>query len=209
MLASRETSASPVVTPTRSSSRLLDGEGADRERGAHGALRVVLVCCRRAEEGHHRIADELLDRAAAALELGRGAVVIRAGTARTSSGSSCSAFAVKPTRSQKRTVTTLRSSRVGAAMAVRDAPHIPHRRKPSGFSWPQLGQVITGGEYGVRGSSLNSWRGSRTPRCTTSLRRPTWWRSSPGGRSSGARPVHVYWPQASLPSRDVAIQRDG
>ncbi len=43
---------------------------ADRERGADGALRVVLVRDRSAEDGHHRVADELLDGAAEALELG-------------------------------------------------------------------------------------------------------------------------------------------
>jgi hypothetical protein len=43
-------------------------------------------------------------------------------SARTSSGSSCSAPAVKPTRSAKRTVTTLRSSRAGAAAVSRGAP---------------------------------------------------------------------------------------
>ena len=79
-------------------------------------------------------------------------------TARTSSGSSCSAFAVKPTRSQKRTVTTFRSSRVGAVdSGASDAPHIPHRRKPSGFSWPQLGQADHGQRVRRwRASSLNS-----------------------------------------------------
>ena len=41
---------------------------ADRERRAHGALRVVLVHDRRAEDGHDSVADELLDRAAVVLE---------------------------------------------------------------------------------------------------------------------------------------------
>ena len=65
---------------------------ANRERGAHGSLGVVLVCDRRAEDGHDRVADELLDGASEALELGadatRGTAV---GSRRTSSGSSCSA----------------------------------------------------------------------------------------------------------------------
>ena len=42
---------------------------ADRERGADGPLRVVLVSDRRSEERHHGVADELLDRAAVALDL--------------------------------------------------------------------------------------------------------------------------------------------
>ena len=46
---------------------------ADRERRADRALGVVLVRDRRAEQRHHRVADELLHRAAVALELARGA----------------------------------------------------------------------------------------------------------------------------------------
>jgi hypothetical protein len=42
---------------------------ADSERGADGALGVVLMRRRRPEQRHHRVADELLDRAAVALEL--------------------------------------------------------------------------------------------------------------------------------------------
>ena len=42
---------------------------ADRQRGPDGALGVVLVRRRSAEDRHHRVADELLDRPAAALEL--------------------------------------------------------------------------------------------------------------------------------------------
>ena len=38
------------------------------ERGAHGALGVVLLRDRRAPHGHHGVADELLDRAAVALD---------------------------------------------------------------------------------------------------------------------------------------------
>jgi hypothetical protein len=42
---------------------------ADRERRAKGTLRVVLVRGGRAEERHHRVADELLDGTAEPLEL--------------------------------------------------------------------------------------------------------------------------------------------
>ena len=42
----------------------------DRERRTYGALRIVLVRDRRAEERHHRVADELLHGATEALELG-------------------------------------------------------------------------------------------------------------------------------------------
>ena len=115
------------LTPIRtwSSSRRSRDPVADRERGAHRPLGIVLVRDRRAEERHHRVADELLDRAAVALELGaQPRVVRRAAAPRTSSGSSCSARDVKPTRSAKSTVTTLRSSRAVAR------PPLPSRSAP-------------------------------------------------------------------------------
>ena len=56
---------------------LLADRVADRERRAHGALGVVLVRDRCAEDGHHRVADELLDRAAVPLELGAELRVVR------------------------------------------------------------------------------------------------------------------------------------
>ena len=52
--------------------------GADRERGAHGPLGVVLVRDGGAEERHHRVADELLDRAAERLELAAQPLVVGA-----------------------------------------------------------------------------------------------------------------------------------
>ena len=72
------TSASPVLTAVRICEVLARSIAvADRERRAHGALGVVLVRDRRAEHRHHRVADELLDRAAVALELGAQARVVR------------------------------------------------------------------------------------------------------------------------------------
>ena len=41
----------------------------DAQRSAHSSLRIVLVRDRRAEDRHHRVADELLDRPAEALDL--------------------------------------------------------------------------------------------------------------------------------------------
>ena len=65
------TSASPVLTAIADLQILarLPHPVADRERGAHGALRVVLVRDRGSEERHDGVADELLDRAAVAFEL--------------------------------------------------------------------------------------------------------------------------------------------
>ena len=49
-----------------------------REGGAERALGVVLVRARNAERGHHRVAGELLDRAAVLLDAGRGLIEVLA-----------------------------------------------------------------------------------------------------------------------------------
>jgi hypothetical protein len=96
---------------------------------------------RRAEERDDGVADELLHRAAEALELrSAGRWWYGASSARTSSGSICSARDVKPTRSAKTTVMTLRSSRAGASS--NGFPHEKQKRAPAGFSCPQFGQRI-------------------------------------------------------------------
>ena len=56
--------------------QLLADRVADRERRPNRALGVILVGDRRAEHGHHRVADELLDGAAVPLELGAELCVI-------------------------------------------------------------------------------------------------------------------------------------
>ena len=54
--------------------------------------------------------------------------------------------AVKPTRSQNSTETTLRSSRAGAsAGGPSGAAHSLQNLAPSGFSFPQLGQIAISG----------------------------------------------------------------
>src|SRR5437667_11885072 len=62
---------------------------------------------------------------------------------RTASGSSRSAFDVKPTRSAKKIVMTLRSSPRGAAEASA-VPQEWQKRACSGFVWPHAVQVFTG-----------------------------------------------------------------
>ena len=123
---------------------LLGERVADRERGAHGPLGIVLVRDRGAEHRHDRVADELLDGAAVPLELGAQARVVRLQEPRTSSGSIRSARAVKPTRSQKRQVTTLRSSRAGA-VRVRAAWRTRAKTRVVRVLAPQLGQIFTRG----------------------------------------------------------------
>ena len=59
----------------------------------------------------------------------------------TSSGSARSDLAVKPTRSQNSTVTTLRSSTAGPAPAASEAPQYPQNWNPSGFSRPHDGHL--------------------------------------------------------------------
>ena len=77
------TAASPVRTPARRR-RLGDaelvrsaGDGRDQiERGPDRSLGVVLVRGRRAPDGHHRVADELLHRAAVPLDEPRAGVEV-------------------------------------------------------------------------------------------------------------------------------------
>ena len=64
------TAASPVRTPARAwtpGPSVADGVD-ELEGGADGALGVVLVGDRRAPDGHDRVADELLDGAAVAVD---------------------------------------------------------------------------------------------------------------------------------------------
>ncbi len=83
------------------------------QAGAHGPLRVVLVHDGHPEDSDHGVADELLHDAAVRLDR---RLVARAKYSRrrasTSSGSAASVMLVKPTRSQKRVVTVLRSSEI-------------------------------------------------------------------------------------------------
>src|SRR5215210_5447112 len=70
---------------------------------------------------------------------------------RTSSGSAASEAAVKPTRSQKRTVTILRSSCTEAAgCAVRGAVQNGQKGNSPGSSFPHEGQVVTNRVYVAR-----------------------------------------------------------
>jgi hypothetical protein len=88
---------------------------------------------RRAEDRHDGIAHELLDEAAAVLDRLRRISNSAFWKARTSSGSSSSASAVKPVRSAKTTVTVRRSA--GAASTAAGA----------GMPWPQRGQNAAAG----------------------------------------------------------------
>ena len=74
-LAPSVTAASPVSTPARArrfgapaSSPSAATASIEVERGADGALGIVLVRHRRAPDRHHGVADELLDHAAVALD---------------------------------------------------------------------------------------------------------------------------------------------
>ena len=65
---------SPVLTPTRTCERVAVGPpmpssaSTSAQAGAHGALGVVLVDVRKAEDADHGVADELLDGAAVGLD---------------------------------------------------------------------------------------------------------------------------------------------
>ena len=107
------------------------------ERGAHGALGVVLVRRRRAEHRHHGVADELLDRAAEALEHRAQRLVVRRERAAHVLHVERSLRLVKPTRSANSTVTTLRSSRRSTTASA--APQCMQKRAAAGTSPPHDG----------------------------------------------------------------------
>ena len=71
-----------------------------------GAQRVVLVQPRHAEDGHHRVADELLHRAAVRLDDRLHPLEVAGEQRLSASGSTDSPSAVEPTTSQNSTVTT-------------------------------------------------------------------------------------------------------
>ena len=90
--------------------------------GAHRPQRVVLADVRHPEDRHHRVADELLDRAAVPLDRRTHRVEVARVTIRSRSGSRRSPIAVEPTMSLNTIVTVLRVSAAGAG-PVRGAPH--------------------------------------------------------------------------------------
>ena len=127
------------------------GPVADRERGADGALGIVLVRDRRAEERHHRVADELLDGAAEALELARG-------RARGRAEERTHVLRVEPlgaARSSRRGRRRGRSRpcapRARPARGASDAPHMPQSGSLPGSPGRSCGHVCTGREYDVSG----------------------------------------------------------
>ncbi len=82
----------------------------------------------------------------------------RVTTPRTDSGSSRSPSPVEPDRSQKTTVTTLRSSCCAGVASSRTEPQAGQKRAPAGAPWPHLGHGRTKEVYGWR-------RGGRTAAC--------------------------------------------
>ena len=79
---------------------------------------------RRTEHGHHRIADEFLNRVAVTLDLLPQPPVIGTDACSNILGiRAASEAAVNPTKSQNSTETTLRSSRRAAGAAVSGVPH--------------------------------------------------------------------------------------
>ena len=113
------TTTKPVCRPMRSTSRTSSPESsaigsrlhraADVEGGQHGATGVVLVGERRAEQRHEAVAEELVHRALVAVHLGQRRLEEPAQERVHAVGAERSASAVELTRSQKSTVTGLRS----------------------------------------------------------------------------------------------------
>ncbi len=106
-----------------------------RDRGAHRAVRVVLVRDRHAEAGHDRVADELVEHAAFALDaVDHQRRSTRSGSATVPCGPSCSVMVVKLRMSEKSTVARrgLAAQRLGPArqQLVGDAGvHVARHRR--------------------------------------------------------------------------------
>ena len=119
------TAASPVRTPARA--WIAGPERRGPRRPARAPARTARSASSswpigRAPDGHHRVADELLDRAAVAADRRRGRGRSSGPAARASPPASRpSASVVKPTRSAKRTETRRRSA-TGATTADAASP---------------------------------------------------------------------------------------
>ena len=172
----------------------------DPQGGANRSFRVVLMGDRRAEHPLHGVTDELLDRPAVACSAAVSRSKYGSIRARMSSGSASSDAAVNPTRSQNRTVTTLRWSATRAGTVPKPAPHERQNFARSGLSSPHVGQAATDRLYvdGSRPSrrpvldGLDGQRWSATSRVDSSAR--------PGGsnRTSRAYTERVTSPRSSV-----------
>jgi hypothetical protein len=112
-------------------------------RHPHRSQRVVLAQQRDAEHGHDRVAHELLDGPAVALDRLLHQLEVAEQHPAQALASRRSPSAVEPVTSQKRTVTVFRSSRAAGSCAASAAAQLPQKRKPAGFSAPQLEQIGT------------------------------------------------------------------
>ena len=115
---------------------------ADRQRRPNGSLRVVLVRDRRAEDGHDRVADELLDRSAEALELGAHARVVGLQEPRARPRGPCArrgreADEIAEEAGDDLALLALRRR------GERRCAHAEQKRASTAFSRPQLGQIVT------------------------------------------------------------------
>ena len=137
--------ASPDSIPTRtssgsaspSSSHEAASAPADRQAGAHRAERVVLVHLRQPEDGHHRVADELLGPAAERLQLLDGGV-------EEPPEDLARALGVQALREPGGVHQVGEQHRdhlafLGPERVATTAPQLGQKRAPGGSGWPQTG----------------------------------------------------------------------
>ena len=145
----RRTNASPVLIPTRRRSGApptassSSGVLGDPKTGAHGALGVVLVNGRNAEDSEDRVADELLHDSSVGLD-------VRAGHRSVGGEHLVDVFWISGLRGggepdqvaeQRGDHLAFLRDRVGRAL--RGVAHSLQNFAPAGFSAPQEGQVST------------------------------------------------------------------
>ena len=149
------TAASPVRTPARSREAGRTDLLAERrdgrdevEAGADGPLGVVLVRDRRAPDGHHRVADELLDGAAVALDDAPRVLEVAGeelphllGVAGLREGREADEVGEEHRDEPPLGLRRRRAGRPGAAPRRAAAPHSPQNFAPGVFAAPQPGQA--------------------------------------------------------------------
>ena len=115
---------------------------------------------RDAEDGHHRVADELLDGAAVPLEIAFISSKYRPSRRAQGLGVESLAERGRPDDVAEEDVTTLRYSRSAAAGSARSAPQALQKLEPSGLSRPQAGQVSMSEGYDAQLAAKSSSRQS-------------------------------------------------
>ena len=169
----------------------------DSQARPRGPFRIVLVCDRGAEDGHHRVADELLDGSAEALDLDLQPFVVRPERRADvlGVGPVGAAGEADEVDEEHRDDLPLLGRRAGSASG---SPQARQNRASSGFSCPQAGQTWAGDPslMARRRAAARAARprpGGAGGRCARARRRAC--RPRPRARARGLPPRAVGTPR--------------